>query len=94
MLLADIHGPIVLGIIGGLLGSFFINVNTTMSALRKKYMTTTMKKTIETGMFGLLTMIVCVLFIAFGDIGDCQTPKTYDNQSSFEGDETIDIHNL
>ena len=71
MLLPDIHGPIVLGIIGGLLGSFFINVNTTMAVIRKKYMTTTMRKSVETGMFGLLTMSVCVLFIAFGDMNDC-----------------------
>lgn len=71
MLLPDIHGPIVLGIIGGLLGSFFINVNTTMAVIRKKYMTTTMRKSVETGMFGLLTMSVCVLFIVFGDMNDC-----------------------
>ena len=73
--MTDIHGPIFLGIIGGLLGSFFINVNTTMSTLRKRYATSTLSKSIETGMFGMVTMSVCVLFIAFGDIGDCQTPQ-------------------
>jgi len=71
VLLSDIHGPIFLGIIGGLLGSFFINVNTSMSTFRKKYVTTTTRKVIETGMFGMLTMSVCVLAIAFGDMNDC-----------------------
>lgn len=32
-----IHSPIILGIIGGLLGALFINVNTRIGALRKKF---------------------------------------------------------
>jgi len=63
--LVDIHGPIVLGIIGGCLGALFINVNTRMGIFRKKYINTTAKKTIETGMFALTTMSVCVLFIVY-----------------------------
>ena len=37
--LEHIHGAIVLGIVGGVLGSFFINVNTRMTVFRKKYVT-------------------------------------------------------
>lgn len=74
VLLSDIHGPIVLGILGGLFGSFFINVNTRMSVFRKKYITTTTSRVIECGMYGLATMSVCVLFISFGELDGCQTP--------------------
>jgi H+/Cl- antiporter ClcA len=35
-----IHSPIILGIIGGLLGALFINVNTRIGSLRKKYIKT------------------------------------------------------
>ena len=51
-----IHGAIVLGIIGGALGSLFINVNTRMSRLRKKIIKTTTHRVIETGCFAALTI--------------------------------------
>ena len=87
MLLTDIHGPIVLGILGGLFGSFFINVNTRMSMLRKKYSTTTARRTFETGMFAFMTISVCVLFISFGDMGGCQAAEDPDSSD-------INVHNL
>ena len=62
----DVHCPIVIGIVGGLLGSFFINVNTTMMKYRKKYVTTTTRKLIETGMFAVATMSVSIIFISLG----------------------------
>lgn len=62
--LQHIFGSIVLGIIGGLLGSFFIFVNTRMGRWRKKYITTTSRKVIEAGMYGAATMSVCIIFIA------------------------------
>lgn len=95
MLWEDVHGVIVLGIIGGMLGAIFINTNTVMGALRKKYVTTTMRRTIETGMFGLMTMSVCVLFIAFGDKNDCQTPNIDTNDGNFNDKSSqIDVNNL
>ncbi len=39
-----IHSPIILGIIGGLLGAFFINVNSRLGALRKKIVKSKTKK--------------------------------------------------
>ena len=95
MRLEDIHGPIVLGIIGGLLGSFFINVNTTMSTFRKKYVTTTPRKVIEAGTFGLMTMSVCVIFIAFFSSG-CQKNMSDVSEAEFTnfGADDLSKHNL
>lgn len=93
-MLSDIHGPIVLGILGGLFGSFFINVNTRMSVFRKKYITTTTAKVIECGMYGLATMSVCVLFISFGELDGCQTPLHITKGTVGNDNEEINIHNL
>ena len=58
--LRDVHGPIFIGIIGGLMGSLFVNVNTRMTALRKKYITTNARKILETGFYAVLTMTVAI----------------------------------
>lgn len=58
-----------------------------MAVFRKKYVTTTIRKTIETGFYAAATMSVCVLFISFGDLGGCQTALDPDNRD-------INIHNL
>lgn len=95
VLVTDIHGPIVLGILGGLLGSLFINVNTRCSVCRKKYVTTTTKKWVECGMYAAATISVCVLFISFGDMGGCQTPNSV-TRFGYGDDENpeINAHNL
>lgn len=64
--ISHIHSALALGIIGGLLGSFFIHVNTKMSILRKTYVTTNARKILETGMFAIMTIststfLVCKL---------------------------------
>ena len=63
MRLEDIHSAFVLGIFGGFLGAMFINVNTFLTRHRKKIMTTTMRKILETGFFAVATMSVSALFI-------------------------------
>jgi len=69
--LQHILGSIIIGVIGGLLGSFFIFVNGKMGKWRKKYITTTSRKVIEAGMYGAATMSVCIVFIA--SHSSCQT---------------------
>ena len=62
-----IWGAIVLGLMGGALGSLFITVNTYMSFIRKKYMTSTVRKVFETGFFGMLTVSVMTLLTIASD---------------------------
>jgi H+/Cl- antiporter ClcA len=64
-----IHSPIILGIIGGLLGALFINVNTRIGTLRKKYIKTKKQKLLEVIIFSCLTMTICFLFATFS--GTC-----------------------
>lgn len=51
----------VIGIIGGLLGALFIDVNTRMNALRKRLLTTAAIKPIETAMWSFCTGFVFIL---------------------------------
>lgn len=71
-----ISGAIVLGVMGGVLGSFFISTNTFLTKQRKKYVTTTTRKVLETGLFGLLTITLMTLCIA--TVGRCQNIPDYD----------------
>lgn len=49
----------------------------------------------ETGLFALGTISVCVLSISFGDMNGCQTPNKIEHSVFGEsGDEEINIHNL
>jgi H+/Cl- antiporter ClcA len=48
-------GAIFLGIVGGMMGSFFINVNTRMANLRKKLLVRPWMKPLETFMFCFVT---------------------------------------
>ena len=63
--LEHIHGAFVLGVVGGVLGSFFINVNTRMTILRKKYVTKNWLKVLETGFFAVATVTVYTGFTVF-----------------------------
>ena len=66
-----------------------------MSIFRKKYVTTTSRRVMETGLFALGTISVCVLSISFGDMNGCQTPNKVEHSVFGEsGDEEINIHNL
>lgn len=71
MRLGDIHSAFALGILGGFLGAMFVNVNTFLTRLRKKYSTTTMRKILETGFFAVATMSVSAFFIILYK-DDCQ----------------------
>lgn len=82
-----------MGIIGGVLGALFISTNTWMSALRKKYVNTTARRCIETGMFGMMTMSVCVLTIVFIETS-CVTPSDVINKKEFDGHQEFEINNF
>ena len=60
-----INSPIILGIIGGLLGAFFINVNSRLGALRKKIVKSKTKKIIEVIFFACITMSICFMITCF-----------------------------
>lgn len=60
--LADFPFFIVLGVFGGLLGSFFIYVNFELNAIRKKYLTSNHLKVIET--IALTALTATVLFMS------------------------------
>jgi hypothetical protein len=59
----DVHGAIILGLAGGALGALFINVQTKMGALRKKYVTTGPRKILEASMFAMLTITASALAV-------------------------------
>ena len=48
-------GAIVLGVVGGMLGALFINVNTRMAVVRKKLLTKPWMKPLETFFFCFIT---------------------------------------
>lgn len=45
-----------MGVLGGVIGAFFIHVNTRVNALRKKYITKNWHKVTETALFCLFTV--------------------------------------
>jgi H+/Cl- antiporter ClcA len=59
----------MMGIFGGALGSLFINVNTRMTVLRKKYVTKNWIKVVETGCFAVMTVSAYVIFTSA--VGGC-----------------------
>ncbi len=74
----DLHGPIIMGILGGALGSLFINVNTRLSRLRKRCITNNCKKIIETGAFGVL--MITAATISIGILNKCVDMPQYEEQ--------------
>lgn len=48
-------GAIIIGVLGGLIGPLFINLNTRVNVYRKKYLTSSPLKVIETAIFGFAT---------------------------------------
>ena len=73
ILLQNIHGAIVLGILGGMLGSLFINVNTRMGRIRKRFVNTKCKKIVETGMFAVIT--ISLAFWLTAGLNKCKGTK-------------------
>jgi H+/Cl- antiporter ClcA len=68
--LDKIWGAFILGILGGILGSFFVSVNTYMTFFRKKHINTTWKKVIECALFGTATISAMTLIIIY--LGNCK----------------------
>jgi len=62
-------GAIVLGVIGGVLGAFFINVNTYVNGLRKKYITKPWMKIAECAFFCVAT--TSLFYWATYNFGSC-----------------------
>lgn len=77
-----IHSPIILGIIGGLLGALFINVNSRIGTLRKKYIKTKVSKIIEVIIFSCTTMSICFLFTNY--FGSCNYVNTSVSQNRLD----------
>ena len=87
------HGPIVLGIAGGLFGALFIWVNKKMSLLRKKIKGSIVLRVLETIILSCVTMSVCFYLaeyqgictlrtfdkIIYGNISDPNYKDFYDN---------------
>ena len=73
--LSNIHGALVLGVLGGMLGALFINVNTRMGRCRKKYITTKTRKILETGLFAAMTITVSFWSTALLNV--CHKRKEY-----------------
>jgi len=78
--------------LGGLLGSLFINVNTRMGRLRKRFVNTKWKKIVECGLFA--AMSVSIMFWTTAWLNKCIPRKTSltaldllkkDNEDELEG---------
>lgn len=53
--ISNLPSAIILGAITGVMGSLFIDVNTRMALIRKKYVNTNWKKILETTLFAFAT---------------------------------------
>ena len=72
-----IPGAIIIGILGGLIGPLFINLNTRVNVYRKKILTTNYLKVIETAIFGFAT--ATIFFMLPYLFGYCQDETKYDD---------------
>jgi len=61
---------IFMGIVGGCLGSFFININTRMGPIRKRFLTQKWMKPVETLVFSFVTAS-CFYWIVFSFRNAC-----------------------
>lgn len=66
-----VPAAIVLGIIGGLMGSFFINVNTRINVIRGKYLTTKWIKVVETILMSVFTASIFFMTPYWMNSGRC-----------------------
>lgn len=74
-------GAIVIGILGGLIGPLFINLNTRINVYRKKLLTSGSIKVIETTIFGFGTAgIFFMLPYLFGSCNEVEGDKHLDYQ--------------
>lgn len=89
--LSNIHGALVLGVLGGMLGSLFINVNTRMGRCRKKYVTTKARKILETGLFAGLT--ISVSYLCTAQLNKCVTRSAYSVEDLSKASVEEEIHN-
>jgi H+/Cl- antiporter ClcA len=68
--LTQVLGALVLGVMGGVLGTFFITVNGFMGKQRKRFVNTNWKKIIECGCFGVATISTMTLLVTL--FGECR----------------------
>jgi len=77
-----VHGAFALGILGGVLGAFFVNVNTRLTLLRKRFINTPVKKILETAFFGMLT--ISMAFMWATKFSTCKEDKQVEEESGEE----------
>jgi len=77
----DLPAAVVIGIICGLLGSFFIHVNVTMAYYRKRLVKTNTRKLLEAVFFAFLTAS-CFYLAVLARKNEC-----YKNSSDSSSDE-------
>ena len=65
--LRDLPAPIIIGAVCGLLGSFFIQVNTTLGILRKKYLKKNWQKILEAVIFALASATIYFVVVVGRD---------------------------
>jgi len=87
--LSDIHGPIVLGLAGGVLGALFIEVQTRCGRLRKQYVNTNLKRIAEAAFFGCFT--ITMFTIAVAGLNACEKIPNYRKVPESINDEIGDI---
>ena len=78
LLTQKIHGAIFLGILGGVFGAMFIEVQRIVGKLRKKYIETTSAKVLEIMFFSVATITTSVVIIQFA--GKCTNMPTYNKK--------------
>lgn len=78
----DLPAAIVLGIVSGLLGAFFIGVSVKIGAFRKKYVATPWRKVIECVLFSWIT-VTCFYLAIVARRDNCE-PVQYDQNHAME----------
>ena len=80
MPLNEVLGSLVLGVMGGVLGSFFITVNGFMGRQRKKYATANWRKILETGCFGVATISTMTMVVGLAGVCKTVPPEPTDKE--------------
>lgn len=81
--ISNLPSSIILGAIAGCLGAGFINVNTRLGILRKKYINTSTKKVLETCAFSFATASTFFLVAAYAP--NCQTKDPDTDREYYAG---------
>lgn len=78
----DLPAGIILGVICGLLGALFIGVSIRLGMVRKKYITTSVRKVVEAIIFAFVTASIFYLIVLIW-ANDCVSITTEDEKTLF-----------